>query len=120
MAWRIADSVIRGELDNRVKGTVTGRIWLNGVADPVELRLKGNALADLAGCLIKFENIEPTIPLGPETRLHDLQEGTTGDLTVSRKVRVPDVPFEEFYALRKAGKPAPEHLANCLYLEWFS
>ena len=120
MAWRITDSVIRGELDNRLKGTVTGRLWLNGLAAPVELRLKGNALADLAGCLIKFENIEPTIPIELEARFNELQAGTTGDLTASRKVRVPDVPFEEFYALRKAGKPAPEHLGNCLYLEWFS
>ena len=30
MAWRIAESVVRGEIDNRRKGCVTGRIWLVG------------------------------------------------------------------------------------------
>ena len=28
MAFRIHDSVVRGEVDNRVKGIVRGRIWL--------------------------------------------------------------------------------------------
>ncbi|HEY2951165.1 MAG TPA: hypothetical protein VGK40_01205 [Verrucomicrobiae bacterium] len=54
MAWRIHDSVIRGEIDNRVKGRVRGKLWLNGLADPVTLELKGNACPDLAGCLLKY------------------------------------------------------------------
>jgi hypothetical protein len=30
MAWRIHDSVIRGEIDNRAKGAVRGKLWLDG------------------------------------------------------------------------------------------
>jgi len=30
MAWRIADNVIRGELDNQTPGLVQGKIWLAG------------------------------------------------------------------------------------------
>ncbi|MBI2925446.1 MAG: hypothetical protein HYY24_07045 [Verrucomicrobia bacterium] len=120
MAWRIHDSVLRGEIDNRQRGFVRGKVWLNGHAEPVVLDLKGNACADLAGCLLTFENPGETIPMRTDARFDPLQRGTIGDLTASRKVRVPDVPFEEFFALRKAGQPAPEHMANCLYLEWFS
>ncbi len=120
MAWRIHDSVIRGEIDNRAKGVVRGRLWLDGLAEPVTLELEGNACSDLAGCLLKFENPGRTIPLRKDGHLHPLQRGTIGDLTASRKVRVPDVPIEEFIALRKARKSAPEHMGNCLYLEWFS
>eukprot|EP01031_Cornospumella_fuschlensis_P019204 gene19204-23528_t len=34
MAWRIDQSVIRGEIDNRTRDRVTGRIWFEGRADP--------------------------------------------------------------------------------------
>ena len=120
MAWRMHDSVIRGEIDNRVKGIVRGRVWIHGLNKPVKLELKGNAWPDLAGCLLKFENPGKTFPLRKDARLNPLQRGSIGDLTASRKVRVPDVPVGEFYTLRKAKKPAPEHMGNCLYLEWFS
>jgi hypothetical protein len=120
MAWRIHHSVKRGEIDNRQPGAVRGRLWLDGLPEPVLLELQGNACPDLAGCLLTFENPDETIPMRTEAALSPLQRGTIGDLTASRKVRVPDVPIEEFSALRQAGKPAPEHTANCLYLEWFS
>lgn len=35
-------------------------------------------------------------------------------------MRVFDIPFEEAYALIKAGGKPPEHMANALYLEWYS
>ncbi len=56
MAFRIHDSVVRGEIDNRVKGIVRGKIWVEGRAEPVVLELKGNAWPDLAGCLLTFTN----------------------------------------------------------------
>src|ERR1035441_2153328 len=55
MAWRIQDSVIRGEIDNRVKGRVRGKVWLDGLAEPVMLDLEGNACPDLAGCRLRFK-----------------------------------------------------------------
>ncbi len=37
MPYRIDDSVVRGEIDNRVKGIVRGRIWLEQRAEPSTL-----------------------------------------------------------------------------------
>ena len=31
MAWRFHEHVLRGEIDNRTRGRVTGRIWLAGM-----------------------------------------------------------------------------------------
>src|SRR6266571_1450103 len=120
MAWRIHESVIRGEIDNRERGRVGGKLWLHGIAGPVALQLDGNACADLAGCLLTLENPGKTIPLSSPAGFNPLQRGSIGDLTASRKVRVFDIPFEEAYARLKKKLPVPEHLANCLYLEWFS
>ncbi len=49
MAWRIDENVNRGEIDNRVKGIVSGKLWLAGYDKPVTLDLVGNACPDLAG-----------------------------------------------------------------------
>lgn len=118
MAWRLHEHVLRGEIDNRNRGRVTGRIWLASVEEPLALELLGDCHPDLAGCLLRFENPQPvamtTKP--PASR----QRGTTGDMTAARKARVFDIPFEEAYAMIKAGRTPPEHTANSLYLEWHS
>jgi hypothetical protein len=120
MAWRIHESVIRGEIDNRVKDVVCGRIWVARRAEPVVLDLKGNACGDLAGCRLEFVNPAKPVADSQLDSLDPLQRGAIGDLTASRKVRVPSVPMEEFLNWPKGkGKP-PTHWANCLYLEWFS
>lgn len=59
MAWRIDEQVIRGEIDNRARGRVVGRIWLSGRTEPVELDLAGNCWRDLAGRRLEFANPEP-------------------------------------------------------------
>jgi len=120
MAFRIHDSVVRGEIDNRVKGVVRGKIWVEGRPEPVALELKGNAWPDLAGCLFTFTNSLKRIPDPHLDSLHPVQRGTIGDLTASRKVRVPAVPMQEFLNWpTEKGRP-PSRWANCLYLEWFS
>ena len=120
MAFRIHDSVVRGEIDNRLKGIVRGKIWVEGRAEPVILELKGNAWPDLAGCLLTFTNPQRCLPHPHLDSLNHIQRGTIGDLTASRKVRVFDVPLEEaLKMIRRKAKP-PEHMANSLYLEWFS
>jgi len=118
MAWRIDEQVIRGEIDNRRKGQVTGRIWLTGRDEPVELDLIGNPWTDLAGHTLRFTNPEPKpgLPDG----FAALQKGVVGDITASRKVKVPDCSMEEFLEHYKARTPFPWHWANSLYLEWFS
>ena len=119
MAFRIHDNVVRGEIDNRVKGIVRGRIWLEGRAEPIVLELKGNAWPDLAGCLLAFSNPQERINHQQMDSLHPVQRGSIGDLTASRKVRVYDVPLEDALAMIGREEKPPEHMANSLYLEWF-
>jgi hypothetical protein len=118
MAWRIDEQVIRGEIDSRRKGYVTGRIWLSGRDEPVELDLAGNPWADLAGHTLRFRNPKPKpgLPDGFAIR----QKGVVGDITASRKVKVPDCSEEEFIKCYEERRPFPWHWANSLYLEWFS
>jgi hypothetical protein len=120
MAWRIQDSVIRGEIDNRVKGHVRGRLWLDGLAKPVTLELEGNACPDLAGCLLKFKNPAKTFPMRKKPAFAPLQRGKIGNLSASQKARVFTVPDEEALAMMDRGEKPPERIANALYLEWFS
>ena len=100
MAWRIDESVVRGEIDNRVKGQVTGRIWFVGLDEPMELKLKGNPWRDLAGHMLTFTQANPKP--GKLEGLAKLQLGMMGDMTASRKVKVPEIPIEEVMRLAKA------------------
>jgi hypothetical protein len=120
MAFRIHDSVVRGEIDNRIKGIVHGKIWVEGRTEPVILELEGNAWPDLAGCLLTFTNPGKRIPHPHLDGLNQLQRGMIGDLTASRKVRVFDIPLDEALAMIRRKEKPPEHMANSLYLEWFS
>jgi hypothetical protein len=120
MAWRIQDSVIRGEIDNRVKGRVRGKLWLDGLDEPVILDLEGNACPDLAGCRLKLKNPAKTLPMRKQPKFNPLQRGKIGNLSASQKVRVFTIPDEEAFAMIDRGEKPPEHTANALYLEWFS
>lgn len=119
MAFRLNEAVTKGEIDNRYKGRVVGKIWLLGREEPVRLNLEGNCLRDLAGSRFVFENLSPQ-PLEHAAHLRDEQEGLVGDMTASRKVETFELPFEEVRDMRKRGETVPTRLANCLYLEWFS
>jgi hypothetical protein len=118
MAWRLHEYVLRGKIDNRTRGRVTGEIWLAGIDQPLVLELSGDCAPDLAGCELSFENPNAipmtTKPPAPQ------QRGPAGDLTAARKVRVFDVPIEEALAMSRRGETPPEHMANAVYLEWFS
>ena len=50
MAWRLHEHVLRGKIDNRTRGRVSGEIWLAGIDEPLILELTGNCAPDLAGC----------------------------------------------------------------------
>ena len=120
MAWRIHDQIIRGEIDNRVPGRVTGRLWLLGRAEPVELDLAGDPWADVAGHLFTFTNPAPRADRADAPgELAPVQRGRVGDMTASRRVKVPDCAPDELRALLAAGRPFPWHWGNCLYLEWY-
>ena len=120
MAWRIQQRVLRGEIDNRERGRIKGRIWLDGRDEPITLDLSGNCRRDLAGCLVKFENPLAKSAADEDVDLANAQSGVVDEITASRKVRVFDVPMEEPLRLTRDGKVPPEHMANSLYIEWFS
>ncbi len=117
MAWRIEEQVVRGEIDNRTPGRVIGKIWLAGRDEAVELELEGNPWRDLAGHVLKFTN--PEVKPG-ESGLTSYQKGRVGDITASRKVKVPECTMDELMEFYKAKQPFPWHWGNSLYLEWFS
>jgi hypothetical protein len=118
MAWRLHEHVLRGKIDNRTRGRVSGEIWLAGIDEPLVLELIGDCAPDLAGCELSFENPEPilmaTKPPAPQ------QRGPAGDITAARRVRVFDIPIDEAMAMSRRGEIPPEHMANGVYLEWFS
>ena len=118
MGWRISSSVVRGEIDNRIRDVVTGRLWLIDRKFPVELTLKGNPLRDLAGCLLTFENPNPESE--DNGGLCPVQMGRTGDMTASRKVHVYDVPPESIEELRLRNEPVNSRVSNALSIEWYS
>ena len=109
---------MRGEIDNRARGRVTGRLWFAGRVEAVELDLAGNAWRDVAGRRLILTNPQPKpgIPGG----LRGKQTGVVGDITASRKVRVPEIPLDQIGEYYAARKPFPWHWGNSLYLEWFS
>lgn len=118
VAWKIHDAVVRGEIDNTVEGKTSGRLWLVGRAEPLVLDLDGDCWRDLAGSRLSFRNPAPQSGPGPE--LAPLQRGLVGDMTASRKSKVPRVAEHELAALLDAGEEIPFSWKNTLYLEWFS
>jgi hypothetical protein len=119
MAWRIDEAVIRGEIDNTVEGRTTGRIWLVGREEPLELSLVGDCWRDLAGTRLRFENTAPSAT-AEAAGLKPQQNGLVGDITASRKNKVPLVDNEEFQRLYQLKAEIPFEWKNTLYLEWFS
>jgi hypothetical protein len=115
---RIHESVVRGILDNRVQGIVTGRLWLAGRGSPVRMHLRGNCMSDLAGCELSFEHKNPG-NLSP-CALAVIQEGVVGELTASRKAKLFSIPPDEVREFYRRRQPIPTTWANQLYLEWFS
>lgn len=119
MAWRIHDSVVQGVIDNRVRGSVTGQLWLVGRAAPLQLRLRGNACGDLAGCELSFERIQPDTLIA--TSLAMIQEGVVGEITASKKARVPVLPLKGPSGIVAPSQSRPPtRMANVLFLEWYS
>src|SRR5438874_2008511 len=116
MAYRIDDSVVRGEVDNRVKGIVRGKIWLEQRPEPLVLELEGNAAPDLAGCLLTFTNPHQRFFYSYLNALQTVQRGWVGEMTASRKVRVPKLPPSEISTQQEHPL---EQILNSLCLEWF-
>ncbi|NNC87223.1 MAG: hypothetical protein HKN82_02045, partial [Akkermansiaceae bacterium] len=114
----LEEQVIRGEIDNRTRGQVTGRIWFAGRDHPVVLDLAGDPWRDLAGHILRFTNRQPAEE--GVVRLAEEQEGVVGDMTASRRVKVPDCSPGDLEDLVSVGAEYPWHWGNALHLEWFS
>lgn len=119
MAWTVEDAVEHGWIDNTVEGTVTGKIWLRGRDEPLILSLNGDCWRDLAGTRLEFENPEPQF-LADVQELDTDQTGIIGDVTASRKAKVPTIPESEIESYYKQEREIPFNWRNTLYLEWFS
>src|SRR5260221_3801618 len=116
MALRLNEMVVRGMIDNREKGKVSGELWLAGQGAPIGFELVGNCDRDLAGRLVEFTNRKPE----PTARLRMLtdQVGEAGTITAARKVRV----IPEDIRLDDLTQEHLKHLdwISLLYFEWFS
>lgn len=119
MAWRLNAEIEHGFIDNTVEGSTTGKIWLAGRDEPLILRLNGDCWRDLAGTLLEFENPNPRIS-DTCLSIHTDQTGIIGDMTASRKCRVPTISEEEFTEYHFNNREIPFIWKNALYLEWFS
>jgi hypothetical protein len=118
MALRIDSNVRSGALDFTVRGTVTGHLDVIGRDEPVRLRLQGLPWPDLAGHRLTFHRAARVDDEPVHEGFQSEQAGSVGDMTASRKVKIPDRPIEEWIRLPAAER---QHtLGNCLYLEWFS
>lgn len=122
MAWRFDKMVIRGEIDNTVRGSVTGTLWLLGREQPMSLHLVGDAWPDLAGCKLTFENPNPLPQPQYDDGLAMIQTGSVGDITASQKLKKLLVPEEVWMKALEERRfhEVPWVLSNSLYLEWFS
>lgn len=119
MAWRIDEAVIRGEIDNTVEGQTIGRIWLAGRDEHLTLELVGDCWRDLAGTRLTFQNPSP-VAGEDSAEIETHQKGIIGDMTASRKARVPIVGDREMHDIHQGGGEIPCEWKNVLYLEWFS
>ncbi|QTN32463.1 hypothetical protein HZ994_09005 [Akkermansiaceae bacterium] len=119
MAWRVDEAVEHGLIDNSVEGRTTGKIWLVGRDEPLILSLEGDCWRDLAGSVLEFENPDP-VAMAETAELDTEQTGVVGDITASRKARIPEVSEEEMDECERRGEDIPFRWRNVLYLEWFS
>ncbi len=119
MAWRLDEAVEHGLIDNAVEGTTTGKIWLKGRDEPLILSLNGDCWRDLAGTTLEFENLQPR-ELAEISELDTDQTGIVGDITASRKAKVPTLSEEQIIEYERQGREVPYQWQNILYLEWFS
>jgi len=100
MAWRPSEQLIEGELDNTVRGRVTGWMRFAGLRGKVTFDLAGDFHRDIAGCKIRLKNPNPQ-PHEQSDYLRGfrkLQKGEVGDIT--------------------AGLP-PQNYASYPYIEWY-
>ena len=132
MAQRLEEFVLRGEIRNGSRNSVSG--WLEVLraesyegketVEPalIMLSFTGNLGGELEGLTFRFEVRECDLP-NPrpvlEAAFQSQQIGAMGD-SVFRMVRVPLVPIDEFLEACRRGETPPEEQRASIYLEWHS
>lgn len=117
MSWKMGESLVRAELDSRIKGRLTGRIWLLGVDEPITLDLEGNPSRDMAGYLVKIENPNPKESERSFDGLARNQVGRVGFMTLSHKEKVHETREER----TATGLNTSAYLIkNAVSIQWFS
>lgn len=125
MAWRIENHIEEGEIDNTVRGRVTGWLKLTGVESRVELDLTGNCKPDLAGWKFRIVRTEPVPewdreyifdPIGFESS----QTGEVMEITGANLVRYANCSDEELIFRLKQNEPPPMPWTPTFAMEWWS
>ena len=121
MALRLEpNSIAHGSVCNREKGLTLVTLEL---ADgrTVTAELQGNPYRDIAGRTLSFRHPTPDPKAHLSEALALKHHGQAGDITASRKVKVPTIPLTEIYKNPKYKDGNFPHVwKNSLYLEWYS
>lgn len=119
MAWRIGESVVRGEIDNRLPGIIQGTLYVEGITEPVRLELEGNCDPDIAGRRLTFQSLVPCHPVANADGFVARQGGEAGLMTANRMLRIPTIPDDEVTRCIQARVAIPTRWSESLHLEWF-
>lgn len=120
MAWRIAENIVQGEIDNRLPGIIKGTLYLEGLKDPVHLHLEGNADPDLAGRLLTLRNLRPARRTENLDGFSRRQLGEAGTMTARHMVCLPTIGEEELKRCLAENRIIPTRWSEAVSLEWFS
>ena len=125
MAWRIEQHIEAGELDNTIRGRVTGWLKLTTVDEPVLLDLAGNCKPDLAGWKFRIVRTEP-VPEWAKEFVYDIvgfatpQTGEVVEITGMTRVRHADCSPEELFYRAKQDEMPPVKWQPAFSIEWWS
>ncbi|MEO1856395.1 MAG: hypothetical protein ABGY95_03385 [Rubritalea sp.] len=120
MAFHIDKAIVKGWIDNTTPGITRGGLEIKGMERPVKILLRGNCWRDLAGTRIDFTNPKPELQEELIEHFHTLQRGVIGDMTASKKVKIPLVTPEEIEEFGLEDKDISFGWKNALSLEWYS
>ncbi|MDF1816052.1 MAG: hypothetical protein P1V20_27880 [Verrucomicrobiales bacterium] len=121
MTFHLGHHVISGFIDNTVRGKITGQLIIDGILEPIMLDLNGNAFADIAGCVVHFEN-HHSVPISEEVgeMLLSTQKGNAGKFTASRRMALDcEEPNVDFPYEPGIDDPGYFTLMNVIELVWY-
>ncbi len=85
---RLNNAVQRGAIDNTTQGLTLLSLWIVDRNQPIEIRLSGNCLKDLAGTSISFLMHDTATKTSATFDWGDIKEGEIGEITASARVIV--------------------------------